>query len=102
MSLSANFKCIPRVCYIGEEVNFIDLSEGDPNYWEWDFGDNTSKAYEQNVIHSYSKRGSYTVTLKIKKDSLTDICIKNNYIIVKMEETGTGFVRDKGVSLKFD
>lgn len=102
MSLFANFKCIPRICYIGEVVNFIDLSEGDPEYWEWDFGDATPKVYEQNTTHAYSKRGSYTITLKIKKGLLSDICVKNNYVIVNVEETGTGFVRDKGPSLLFD
>lgn len=102
MELYANFKCIPRVCYIGEVVNFIDLSEGDPVYWEWDFGDGSPKVYEQNTIHSYSKIGSYTVKLLIKKVNLEDMCIKNNYVIVNRESMGTGFVRNLGPSLKFD
>ncbi|MEO1260844.1 MAG: PKD domain-containing protein [Bacteroidota bacterium] len=44
------------------EVEFLDLTAGNPDTWMWDFGDgNTSN--EQNPTHTYAFNGDYTVCL---------------------------------------
>ncbi|SHO64493.1 PKD domain-containing protein [Algoriphagus zhangzhouensis] len=45
-----------------EDVQFNDLSLGDVVIWNWDFGDG-GQSSEQNPIHQYQRKGSYTVTL---------------------------------------
>ncbi|PSL07595.1 gliding motility-associated C-terminal domain-containing protein [Cecembia rubra] len=47
---------------VGDEVQFIDRTQGNVIAWEWNFGDgNTSN--EQNPVHVYTKPGKYTITL---------------------------------------
>ncbi|MEZ4933489.1 MAG: PKD domain-containing protein [Saprospiraceae bacterium] len=43
-------------------VNFTDLSVGDPDTWEWDFGDGNTSTL-QNPTHMYAANGDYTVCL---------------------------------------
>ena len=45
-------------------VNFTDQSTGSPTSWLWDFGDGTN-ATEQNVSHTYTSAGNYTVNLTV-------------------------------------
>jgi PKD repeat protein len=44
--------------------HFVDVSQGEPNEWSWDFGDGNS-SYEQNPSHQYADGGTYEVSLKI-------------------------------------
>ncbi|MEN2281263.1 PKD domain-containing protein [Algoriphagus sp. SE2] len=46
-----------------ENVDFEDFSSGEVIIWEWDFGDGATST-TQNPSHTYSKKGTYTVTLK--------------------------------------
>jgi hypothetical protein len=43
-------------------VQFTDRSSGRPNTWLWDFGDGSSSNL-RNPIHTYTRAGTYTVTL---------------------------------------
>ena len=45
-------------------IQFIDMSFGDPDSWAWDFGDGTS-SNEQNPLHLYANEGNYNVCLSI-------------------------------------
>ncbi|WP_300037198.1 PKD domain-containing protein [Methanospirillum sp.] len=45
-------------------VRFYDTSYGNPESWNWDFGDGNSSS-EQNPVHTYLIPGSYDVALKI-------------------------------------
>ncbi|EAZ82416.1 PKD domain-containing protein [Algoriphagus machipongonensis] len=47
---------------IQEPVQFEDLTVGNAVIWNWDFGDGGSSS-EQNPLHSYESKGTYTVTL---------------------------------------
>jgi len=60
----ANFTCRldPPDGQAPVTVYFTDLTEGEPNAWEWNFGDGTT-SYQQNPIHTYKEGGNYTVTL---------------------------------------
>ncbi len=42
---------------------FEDLSDGNPDSWEWDFGDGTPTSTDQNPTHSYEEPGTYAITL---------------------------------------
>jgi len=46
---------------------FQDLSYGDPNKWNWTFGDGAS-SHERNPIHQYTTPGNYTVYLTITQE----------------------------------
>lgn len=83
-ALTANFEGVPTSGDAILTVQFYDRSEGDPIYWEWDFGDGSPKSYEQNPVHVYSRAGVYTVTLTVKDDTFTAIETKVNYITVNM------------------
>jgi len=67
---------------VGDNFNFImngstlttgGLVYGNSNYnWNWDFGDGTTFSSGSSVGHSYSKVGTYTVTLTIYNTSSGD------------------------------
>ena len=50
----------PAAC--GTQVQFSDLSKGNPTAWLWDFGDGTTST-AQNPSHTYAALGTYTVRL---------------------------------------
>ncbi len=47
-------------------VQFFDMSQGNPDTWQWDFGDNTSSTL-QNPVHTYTSAGIYNATLTISR-----------------------------------
>ncbi|RJP24059.1 MAG: PKD domain-containing protein [Candidatus Abyssobacteria bacterium SURF_5] len=52
-----------RACaYVGEELQFTDISTGNPTEYLWDFGDGSTSP-EQNPTHAYSAAGEYTVVM---------------------------------------
>jgi len=48
------------------EVSFIDLSEGEPTTWIWEFGDGEI-ALEQHPLHTYEEDTLYMVKLAVLK-----------------------------------
>ncbi len=60
-------------------VNFIDLSNGNPTSWYWDFGDGNISTI-QNPTHTYTNYGQYGVTLKVTNGIGTDSLYVTNYI----------------------
>jgi len=75
-SLVANFNYSPVYPTVGQEVQFIDNSQGSPTSWSWDFGDraiNTSK----NPTHTYSQAGTFNVKLTISDGSNTSSANKS-------------------------
>lgn len=80
-SFSADFTGGPQSGLAPLSVSFSDLSKGEPNTWLWDFGDGTN-SIEQNPVHIYSSPGTYSVMLKISKDSSTGMKERKNYITV--------------------
>ena len=57
--------------YQGNEentINFFDQSFGNPNSWEWTFGDGNTST-EQDPMHTYAATGEYVVSLTIASDS---------------------------------
>jgi PKD repeat protein len=62
-------------------VSFTDESTGTPASWAWDLGDGSSSS-EQNVSHTYTSAGSYTVTLTVSSAEGSDSEVKERYITV--------------------
>lgn len=62
-------------------VNFSDASTGNPNAWQWDFGDGTTST-EQNPTHSYATPGGYDVTLTVWNGVGSATLTRRTYIIV--------------------
>ncbi len=61
---------------------FFDLSTGNIDTWEWDFGDG-SYSNEQNPIHAFSETGEFIVCLSISNDSLT--CSDSICMVISVE-----------------
>jgi gliding motility-associated-like protein len=65
---------------IQENVNFLDLSQGNVLIWDWDFGDGNSSS-SQNPVHQYQEKGVYTVMLTAI-DSIG--CISTYQVVVEV------------------
>jgi PKD repeat protein len=60
----ALFQSEPKEGFAPLQVQFTDLSTGDPDQWSWNFGDG-SGSFEQNPSHLYLEPGDYTVGLTV-------------------------------------
>jgi len=86
-------------------IHFSDQSSGEPDAWNWDFGDGVTSD-EQNPEHTFTQPGAYTVNLTVtnvfgnasfgKKDLITvmdgtfhDITLLNDGITVNQEGNAT-------------
>ncbi|MDD4299720.1 MAG: PKD domain-containing protein [Methanomicrobium sp.] len=62
-------------------MGWSSITAGSLQQYEWDFGDgSTSK--EASPVHTYTKPGTYNVTLSVKNDFGTDVVRKDSYITV--------------------
>jgi hypothetical protein len=62
-------------------VQFTDQSTGPPTQWIWYFGDGETST-EQNPSHTYTKAGSFTVSLVVTNAAGTDTETKTGFINV--------------------
>lgn len=65
---TASFVYDPSYPQVGSTVQFSDRStdpDNDIQSWFWDFGDGTTSS-SQNPTHTYTRIGSFTVTLTVK------------------------------------
>jgi len=70
-------------------VQFIDTSSGNPVSWKWSFGDNTYST-DQNPIHTYTKVGTYSVSLTATNtEGRWNSLIKMDYINVSYNPVQT-------------
>ena len=79
--LIADFEAAKTFVYIGEEIQFTDLTAGGPLSWEWNFGDGNNSQI-QHPVHSYQQEGNFTVKLKVSNNYLEDSLEIINYITV--------------------
>jgi PKD repeat protein len=81
--LEADFSANPTTVCPGGQVQFTDLSAGNPTQWQWTFtGGTPSSSTQQNPLVTYNTPGSYSVTLLVSNGSSSDQIIKSNYIQV--------------------
>ena len=79
--VSANFSATPITGIAPLSVTFTNQSSGDYSSLLWDFGDGTTSAL-LNPIHSYTEKGSYTVSLVATGPGGTDELVQTDYINV--------------------
>jgi len=76
--LKAKFSADPKEGKAPLLVKFSDMSTGNPETWDWNFGDGSTSS-NPNPVHSYSTPGAFHVTLSItrgfNKDSFTQTII---------------------------
>jgi len=80
--VNADFYASPTLAMAKHEIKFFDQSTGEPNGWDWDFGD-TNHATLQNPVHAYDSPGTYTVSLSVSGLYGSDTETKNDYIVIK-------------------
>jgi PKD repeat protein len=64
--LVADFSSGTEEQYSPLRIRFLDLSRGNPETWDWDFGDNTRSALP-HPVHQYATPGVYNVTLTVTR-----------------------------------
>lgn len=63
-------------------VQFTDTSDGNPNFWAWNFGDGTMSK-SRNPYHLYTKPGVYSVSLSVSNAVGSDTVTKTDLITVR-------------------
>ena len=67
-ALVADFSYSPSAPVVGQEVQFLDNSQGSPTSWSWDFGDG-GQSSSRNPKHVFSQKGTFNVTLVVKNET---------------------------------
>ena len=79
----ADFTATPTTIYVGETVNFTDLSTNNPTSWNWSFSGGTpTSSTTQNPQVVYNSPGTYNVSLTVSNAFGTDTKTKTDYIHV--------------------
>ena len=84
-TIVADFSYSPSSPVVGQEVQFLDNSQGTPTSWSWDFGDG-AKGTVKNPTHTYSQAGTYTVKLTVSDG--TNSSTKNTSLTVLASSKG--------------
>ncbi len=71
---------------LGVDIQFEDLSTGEPDAWEWTFeGGSPASSNEQNPVVKYSQVGTYKVILTVKKAGKSRTITREDFINVSGE-----------------
>jgi len=91
--IQADFVGNPTTGQVPLMVDFTDLSDGDIETWEWNFGDGNTAAV-QNPSHEYTTTGSFTVSLTINGPAGSSTETKTDYILIPVgiEKPETGAI----------
>jgi PKD repeat protein len=81
-SVRADFKGSPLNGSIPLTVGFTNLSSGDFQTCTWTFGDGTTAADCNNLTHTYTAAGSYTISLTVSGRGGSDTATRTNYVTV--------------------
>lgn len=67
----------------GEQVHFLDQSEGNPSLWNWEFeGGTPATSVSKNPVITYSKAGVYSVKLTVRRSDNSSSTSRDGYIHV--------------------
>lgn len=88
-NFQADFNAFPIIGKAPLNVQFTDISIGNPTAWFWDFGDGTISTL-QNPNHTYFETGVYSVTLNASNMYQYSVLTWKNYIIVNGNENDGG------------
>ncbi len=98
--------CMAQFIYTVDDadhrVNFKDKSFGEPDSWQWEFGDEDSSDL-QDPVHIYNQAGYYTSHLRIENQSAG--CFSNAFAMVSVASeggliAGFGYTYDSIISTK--
>lgn len=78
----AEFMANPNTGFAPLEVQFTNVSTGDPTSFAWKFGDGGSSS-DESPVHTYKSAGFFTVSLLVSNQSGADIETKTNLIIIQ-------------------
>lgn len=83
---AADFAADITTIYVGESIDFTDLSTNDPTSWEWTFeGGTPGTSTEQNPSGiAYNTAGTFDVTLTASNAYGSDTEVKEDYITVQV------------------
>lgn len=81
-SLSADFTATRLSGRAPLAVEFLDLSAGNIDAWQWDFGDG-ARSTLANPIHTYAAPGRYAVSLTVRGSAGEATSIRTEYIVVE-------------------
>ncbi|MGE5342203.1 MAG: PKD domain-containing protein [Candidatus Omnitrophota bacterium] len=87
----ASFTFTPNAPLTSQTVTFTDTSTGSPTSWTWAFGDGITSTL-QKPTHSYSKTGTFKVTLTVKN------AYGSNSISRSLVVKSTAFTIDQTIS----
>ncbi len=83
--VTADFTADETTIVAGTEIQFTDLSTGNPTSWQWDFeNDGTIDSYIQNPSWTFEEPGLFTVSLTVSDGTTSDTETKTNYIDVRV------------------
>jgi PKD repeat protein len=82
----ADFQGTPQSGHLPLTVTFQDMSTGNPATWRWDFGDGGTSA-DQNPSHTYTRAGTYGVTLTVTNTFGKSTKTRAGYITTGMPPT---------------
>ena len=70
---------------VGGKAYFTDISNGEPDEWEWIFdgGEPSGSTMQNPTGISYNSAGDYTVTLIVKNDVKSDTLVRKDFIHVQ-------------------
>jgi PKD repeat protein len=102
--LDVDFSVVDTVVNMQADVQFTDLSSGNPIAWEWDFdNDGTIDATQQNPVWQYADPGFYTVKLTATSLAAKKSLVKEQYIEVlegiqlSLPSDGLSFDEDESI-----
>ena len=88
--LAAKFTADPKAGKVPLLVKFTDMSAGNPESWDWDFGDGSTST-QANPVHAYTSLGAFHVSLTVKSGMYRDTATQT---IVAGGGPSTDFVAD--------
>jgi PKD repeat protein len=93
-----HFNGTPRSGIAPMTVSFLDKSTNSPGSWKWTFGDNSpANSTKKNPVHTYTRAGTYNVSLRATNALGSNTTIKTGYIIVTASPpTITSITPDSG------
>ncbi|MEL6134178.1 MAG: PKD domain-containing protein, partial [Bacteroidota bacterium] len=69
----ADFMASSTTIFVGDSVNFTDLSTNTPTSWNWDFGNGQTSSLQNPSNIAYTVPGTYTVSLIVANATGSDI-----------------------------
>jgi len=85
----ADFEADQTTIFVGQVINFTDLSTNNPITWAWTFdGGTPASSTDQNPSITYNTEGTYDVTLYVENSGGSDTETKTAYITVLPASVG--------------